>query len=292
MYGKILLVGTVSNVAKTIDKELKIVFKALSIFDSVDIFLVESDSNDATTISLNNTKFSNLNFQFMSFGTLRGKYPNRIERIAFCRNVYVKYIQANYKKNKWDYIAVADLDGMNLNLSKKAIKSCFEFNTKWDGMMANQKFGYYDIYALRAKEWVEEDCFLAMSHARKIKPKPKLFTFSFLNFIIQFIHFDKLRQTYIYDKMKILKLNSDLIRVQSAFGGFAIYRPYVFVGQYYKTSDLVESEHVYFHRTGNNRNRNFYINPRLINNYMNTYNINRLTIIRFLRELKKYLNLV
>lgn len=292
MYGKILLVGTVSNVAKTIDKELKIVFKALSIFDSVDIFLVESDSNDATTTRLNHTKFSNLNFQFMSFGKLSGKYPNRIERIAFCRNIYVKYIQDNYKKNKWDYIAVADLDGMNLNLSKNSIKSCFEFNTKWDGMMANQKFGYYDIYALRAKKWVEEDCFLAMSRARKMKPEPKLFTFSFLNFIIQFIHFDKLRQTYIYDKMKILKLNSDLIRVQSAFGGFAIYRPYVFVGQYYKTSDLVESEHVYFHRTGNNRNRNFYINPRLINNYINTYNINRLTIIRFLRELKKYLNLV
>ena len=45
MNKKILLVGTVSNVAKTIEKELKIVLKALSIFDSVEVFLVESDGS-------------------------------------------------------------------------------------------------------------------------------------------------------------------------------------------------------------------------------------------------------
>ena len=43
MLSNILLVGTVSNVAKTIEKELETVVKALDSFDKSEIFLVESD---------------------------------------------------------------------------------------------------------------------------------------------------------------------------------------------------------------------------------------------------------
>jgi glycosyltransferase involved in cell wall biosynthesis len=62
MNKKILLVGTVSNVAKTIEKELRVVLKALSVFDFVEVFLVESDSTDETVkilkkIASNNNSF-------------------------------------------------------------------------------------------------------------------------------------------------------------------------------------------------------------------------------------------
>jgi hypothetical protein len=95
----------------------------------------------------------------MSKGKLSEILPNRIERIAFCRNVYVDFIRNNYKKYLWGHVAVADLDGMNFIINKKGIDSCFKVNKKWDGLMANQPYGYYDIYALRASGWVEYDCF-------------------------------------------------------------------------------------------------------------------------------------
>jgi hypothetical protein len=292
MSKRVLLVGTISNVARTLEKELKIVMKALLIFDSVEVFLVESDSVDATITILNKIKSDNKDFQFRTLGKIQKKYPNRIERIAYCRNIYVRYIQDNYKKRKWDYVVVADLDGMNLKLTKKAIESCFEIDSPWDGLMANQKFGYYDLYALRAENWIEEDCFLEMNRVKSSAPQPKLFSSPLLNFVIQFIYFDKFRKHYIYDRMKIIKPNSDLIKVSSAFGGFAVYNPRVFFSALYKPSDLLESEHVYFHEAGNNSNKLFYINPSLINNHINPYNINRWTFIRFLRELKKYLGTV
>ena len=45
---KILLVGTVSNVSKTLSKEVRIVSRALSDLELVGIFLVESDSKYLT----------------------------------------------------------------------------------------------------------------------------------------------------------------------------------------------------------------------------------------------------
>ena len=58
MDKSILLVGTVSNVAKTIEKELRIVCKALSVFDYVKIYLVESDSTDNTVEILKKIKLA------------------------------------------------------------------------------------------------------------------------------------------------------------------------------------------------------------------------------------------
>ena len=95
MNRKILLVGTVSNVAKTIEKELKVVLRALSVFDSVQVFLVESDSTDETVKILEKISLENRNFEFITLEKLKNKYPNRIDRIAYCRNIYVKYIRDN-----------------------------------------------------------------------------------------------------------------------------------------------------------------------------------------------------
>jgi hypothetical protein len=167
MDRKLLLVGVISNVSKTIEKELRIVLKSLSSFDDITIFLVESDSNDETVQILKNIQSTTQNFSFVSKGKLSKILPNRIERIAFCRNVYVDFIRNNYKKYLWGHVAVADLDGMNFKINKKGIDSCFKVNKKWDGLMANQPYGYYDIYALRASGWVEYDCFLELSKVRK-----------------------------------------------------------------------------------------------------------------------------
>jgi orotidine-5'-phosphate decarboxylase len=73
---KILLVGTVSNVAKTIEKELKVVLKALSVFNSIEVFLVESDSTDETVKILEKIALINSNVKFIALGKLKEKYPH------------------------------------------------------------------------------------------------------------------------------------------------------------------------------------------------------------------------
>jgi glycosyltransferase involved in cell wall biosynthesis len=288
MDKRILLVGTVSNVGKTIEKELRVVCKALSVFDFVKIYLVESDSTDNTVEILEKIKLAKTNFDFTSLGTLKEKIPHRIERIAHCRNYYVEYFRTKHQTSNFDYVAVADLDGMNFRINKRGIKSCFDSNIQWSGMMANQKFGYYDIYALRAPGWVESDCFNDLRKAKEFSVPPRLSKWLFLNFLIQFKYYDSFRKTYIYDQMKRIKVKNDLIKVDSAFGGFAIYKPEVFLQSLYGNSRSFESEHVDFHKTVEKSEKAFYINPKLINSGFNVYNSNKLLIVRFLRELKKF----
>ena len=290
MNKKILLVGTVSNVAKTIEKELKVVLKALSVFNSIEVFLVESDSTDETVRILEKIALNNSNVKFIALGKLKDKYPHRIARIAYCRNIYVKYIRDNNSFGKWNYVAVADLDGMNFKLKKKGIKSCFETNIDWDGVMANQKFGYYDLYALRAPGWVEGDCFEELEIAKKNTKQPIQSKNNFINFILSFRHFDKLRKSIIYDRMKVLPKKSEYIKVQSAFGGFALYKSKVFLKNDYdnRREDKIISEQVTFHLNSTIKETKFFINPKLINNNVNVYNMNRFIVIRFLREFKKF----
>jgi hypothetical protein len=291
MNKRILLVGTVSNVAKTIEKELKVVLKALSVFDSVQVFLVESDSTDKTVKILEKIALKNRNFEFVALEKLKNKYPHRIDRIAYCRNVYVKHIRDNNAISKWDYVAVADLDGMNFKLRKKGVQSCFETNIDWDGVMANQSFGYYDLYALRAPGWVEGDCFEELEVVKKNSIPPKQSRYKLLNFFRNFRHFDKLRNSVIYERMRVLPKKYGFIKVQSAFGGFAIYKSDIFLSNNYDNprEDKIISEQVTFHLNSMVYELKFFINPELINNSINVYNLNRFKVIRFFRELKKFI---
>ena len=89
MNGKILLVGTVSNVSRTIQKELRVVLKALSYFESIDVYLIESDSTDNTINLLKKIKLASGNINFISMGSLKIALPDRVTRIAYCINIYV-----------------------------------------------------------------------------------------------------------------------------------------------------------------------------------------------------------
>jgi hypothetical protein len=288
MNKKILLVGTVSNVAKTIEKELKVVLKALSVFDSVQIFLVESDSTDETVKILEKLVLKNRSFEFIALEKLKNKYSSRIARIAYCRDTYVKYIRDNNAISKWDYVAVADLDGMNFKLRKKGIQSCFEKNIDWDGVMANQRFGYYDIYALRAKHWVEEDCFDGLRKYIDKRLAPTKNKKGVYNFIRNYIISDRARHKFIYSKMKRVKKDDSWISVNSAFGGFAIYKPWVFLDFDYDAMSrgYTVSEHVDFHEKTAVASSRYFINPYLINSNINEYNLNKLKLVRLARFLK------
>jgi hypothetical protein len=283
----ILLVGTVSNVEKKFRSDFYRVLKAIGKFNKIDIFLVESDSSDSTVNVLEQLKLEILNFKYISLGELKKSIPDRIERIRFCRNNYVDYIRANFPSKKWDYIAVADLDGMNTTIEQSHIDKLFTQSISWDGCFANQKHGYYDLFALRHSEWMPSNCFLDLAESRKNITTSKLRKYQLYARVRRFLLYDLTRRDSIYNRMRILPKDSNWIKVDSAFGGFAIYKTHWFLKNdysQYSQEIFINSEHVDFNLKCVSSGANFYIVPSLMNSGWNEYNINRFFIIRQVRQ--------
>ena len=87
--------------------------------------------------------------------------------------------------------------------------------------------------------------------------------------------------------MRVIPKYSNWIYVDSAFGGFGIYKASLFrCSDYGNPMDdsLHGSEHVELHRQMRDCGANLYINPSLINAGWNTYNLNRYFVVRQSRE--------
>ena len=282
----ILIVGTVSNVEKHLKKDLKKIYNSLSRFDNISFFLVESDSTDNTVKILNELSTFYSNFNFISLGTLKTLIPNRIDRIRYCRNVYVDYIRGIPLANRPAYTIAADLDGINSRINYKSIDSCF-YNQDWDVVLSNQTGGYYDVYALRCKSWQESDCFSELEKIKANISAPNFSKYNLYKRIKFLLYFDEARFTAIYSKMRKIRVVEPWIEVQSGFGGLAIYRTNVFIRYNYSndSNDLNESEHVSIHKKITDSGGKIYINPAFINSKWNTYNINRYFLIRQTRRL-------
>ncbi len=124
---------------------------------------------------------------------------------------------------------------------------------------ANQDGPYYDIWALRHKEWCPEDCWAQY------------------NFLNQYrLDFEKNLWGSVYSKMITIAQDSEWIDVDSAFGGLAIYKKTAFdVCRYVGITEMGEEfcEHVYFHRQLKSIGAKLYINPKLINAGMTEHTI-------------------
>lgn len=283
----VLIVGTVSNVSKVILSDFDRVYHSLKRFQSISTFLVESDSTDNTREVLHKMKKMYQNFDYVELGVLKKSIPDRIDRIRYCRNEYVNHIRSNYTIGNWDYVVVVDLDGMNNSLTAKSVNSCFDSTINWDACFANQKHGYYDLYALRHNKWMPNNCFDDLAEERAKIPLKYFEPIGVVQKTLAVFIFDRARKVSIYNKMLVIKKKATWIKVDSAFGGLAIYKSAMFfLANYEKRIDLTshDSEHVDFHTNLKTKLPNFYINPSLINSNWNTYNVNRFFIIRYIRS--------
>ena len=282
---RILIVGTVSNVFPRFQADFSTVRSSFSKDFEVFTYLVESDSTDKTLVALHELSDTNNNFHFKSFGDLRDSIPDRVERIRYCRNQYVEYIRANFQKYKWEYIVVADLDGMNRALNYEAVRSCFT-RLDWDCCLSNQSGGYYDIFALRERDWQPINYFEEVEVGRAKIGNLRLSKFDFLNRIRLILLEDSIKRNAIYSKMKRIRKNSPWVPVDSGFGGLAIYRSVVFLYHDYSKVHIQsrDSEHVDLHVKMKESDQRIYINPNFINSRWNTYNVNKFFLVRPVRR--------
>jgi len=283
----IFIVGTVSNVGNKVEKDLNRVISAFCEFKILRVYLVESDSNDNTINILRKMKKKDNKIDYISLGNLRKLIPDRIDRIRYCRNVYINYLRSLSENEYPDYVAVVDLDGMNSKLTYRAVNSSFS-TSDWDVVAANQSGGYYDIFALRADGWQVGNCFDELQILKnEIIAKLQTEYKSCSKFQIHKL-FDQARVQAIYSKMRKIDSSHPWISVSSAFGGLAIYKSYVFKKFDYENSlKSNNSEHVEFHEKIKKSGGKIFINPAMINSRWNTYNVNRFF---FIRQIRLYLN--
>jgi hypothetical protein len=282
----VLVTGTIRNVGDSLKKEFIHLNRELTKIANVTYFLVESDSNDQTRDVLEEIVNSHRRFEYISLGKLDLEIPNRISRIRYCRNKYVEYIRNAKHEQSFDYVFVADLDGMNGKISGKSIRNSIHKMEEWDALFSNQLFGYYDLLALRSPGWVEQDLISTTTQAQEETGNNHIL---FIRYLINQIR----RQKNIYSKMRIIPFWNQVIKVDSAFGGFAIYKTEIFLKFDYSVETLVDSEeceHVTFHRKCVDAGYNLGINPRMINNWFNEYNLNKIVLIRLARDAKRFLN--
>lgn len=252
MSNKVLVVGTVRNCSTKLRKVVKRIEKELlAVGREPEFFIVESDSDDGTVEQLMGLAKSKSNFRFVTLGILRLKIPERIQRIAFCRNVYLEELERlNQAEGKFDHLVVADFDEVNFRIQ-------FPRNSDWifsnkSIFTANQFGRYYDILAVRADGWVEEDYRLSMQQLVNAGDRP----------LQAFLQAVSHKQVHI-------KPGAAPFEVHSAFGGLAIYPTSVLEGLRYApkalTETLYECEHVELSKAIGSRGAKILIAPSLRN---------------------------
>jgi hypothetical protein len=204
---------------------------------TIKTIIVDSDSSDGTKEIIE--KYRNKNdFIINQLDGLEDIYSNRIKRIAMSRNKCLEIISEMNNQNKIIYIPIdLDLDLFRFVTIKKLvhlIEYCVNKNIPYAIFPFSTPY-YYDIFALRAENWVKYNSQLKINNLKRIFQIGSFF----LNYIFIFRHqIDK-------NKFKKSKFN-----VTSAFGGMGIYNlDQSVIDKYYKISTINPefiSEHVIY----------------------------------------------
>lgn len=245
---RILACGVARNCEKSLAATIEALYCATKSSAEVIFHIVESDSSDRTLPVLKELS-EQYPLTFQSEGSLRSAMRSRTERIAHCRNKLVDFAKAN-ELERFTYVLMADLDGVNDSISRSDLASCWEVEVPWDVLTANQLEGYYDVWALRCEGWLVEDCWAA---ARRLEAA-----------------FGKKRAVdmAVRSRQICIPASTTPIEVESAFGGLGLYRRTAFVSGRFRglTADGEQiCEHVPFNGELRTAGFKIFINPALLN---------------------------
>ena len=267
----VTIVGLVRNCERTIANDIIRLDTAFSSCLKLRWLIIESDSNDKTVEKIESLA-SRFDIRIERLGSLDPDFPTRTERLAFCRNVYLKVLHEDPSFADTDFVVVADLDGVNDLVTQQSVDSCWTSGEVWDACFPNQLGPYFDIWALRHPLWSPNDCWEAKE------------------FLVD-AGLGIADATYrsVYDRMIIIDPKTRPIEVESAFGGMGIYRMGAIKDCWY--SGISENgrkccEHVHFHRQIRKQRRRLLILPSFINGGWNGHSKNTTRRGEFFYHLK------
>jgi hypothetical protein len=246
--------GLVRNAATPLRQTLGVIKALEAICESSSVLVVTNDNVDETDAVLRAWRSSSDNHEVLWLDGLKKAFPERIDRIAAARNSYLQQLRVQ-PEAKFPLIMVMDLDGPNIHLNPDTVlESVSMASFQWDGIFANQRQAYYDIYALRHDEWCPNDCWEEVRQAT---------TFPWRNrkaraAIEKFVHSRQFR----------IRPEHNPISVRSAFGGLAIYKTAAIRGAWYASRDKASRltcEHVLFNALICEMGGKLFITPSLLN---------------------------
>lgn len=229
--------GLSKNCIDTISNNLHFLtsFFNESEFESYAI-VVDSDSTDGTKEHLTHFDQNNNNVVYEDFDYLENKYKNRIERIQHSRNRCIDLVSKFDNNKNIIYIPLdLDLDLFKYTSVKKfdeLIKYCLSKDVS-NGIFPFSSPFYYDIFALRASNWIDTN---SQYWVTKFKKYLKIGSFIFNYFLI-----------FRY-QINVKRFETKNIKVRSAFGGIGIYKVINKIPKYSLSEKNPEtvSEHVKF----------------------------------------------
>jgi hypothetical protein len=269
-FHRALVVGTARNTSKHIKHDLLRIVNSLDKILPTTGFVVESDSEDDTIAVLENLSKQDSRMRYTTLGNLSTSFPNRILRLRHCRNAYIHEIRVNPEYKNCDLIVVADLDGINTKIDSKSFEVALNSNFDWDVLAANQLARYYDILALRHPLWSPNNWLLEEQ------------------WYANFVGAKKAKVHSMSDRMIRIPTETPPIEVESAFGGLALYKRWVFENTDY-SEDCIEAQdeidHVTLHRKVRTAGGKIFIHPGLINSTWTNHSLNGSRLIRSLKWL-------
>lgn len=265
-YRRVLLVGTVRNASKYVASDITRIIQALDPIVPAVAFIVESDSNDDTVEQLTKLRAADKRVQFVTLGKLESLFPERLERLKHCRNIYLEQIRTNPNYSDCDLVVIADLDGVNTAITEDKIRLALKTEIHWDVLAANQSGPYYDILALRHPYWSPNSFIQEMEWLTPFLGKKAAWRHA------------------LGDRMIRIDPSLPPIAVDSAFGGLCFYKRWIFEKFDYSNdipSAVSETDHVILNRKAKADGALIYIHPGLVNSKWTTHSLDAIPIIRF-----------
>jgi hypothetical protein len=177
---------------------------------SYEIWIAENDSNDSTKEVLRSYDTEE-NINLYNYDGLDKKIENRVKRISYLRDNLLNKIK-KYEKNKKGDVIYCPIDLDSEIASSVDLNTFISESKKVLGRSINAVFPtsepyYYDIYALRKRGWVENNCWGVIGGERT-----NIGSF-----------WSKYKNIYSKQLPAEKTVGEGRIKVESAFGGLGIY---------------------------------------------------------------------
>eukprot|EP01035_Chromulina_nebulosa_P022501 gene22501-29138_t len=192
---KIVIAGITRNNAPDLAIMIKTIEHIGSFFQDYRVIIFENDSNDGTKAALAKWGLTNTKLKVISEDYHIKKRPS-IKFLANARNKYIDALKSDDYID-FDMVMVLDMD-FSYGIDIRGIQDSFAKIGRWDGVCSNGIFKQtgemWDAFAFRNDEFPYNS------------------------------NVDGYWQTIVHKVQKIYPVGSDLVPVQSCFGGMAIYK--------------------------------------------------------------------
>jgi glycosyltransferase involved in cell wall biosynthesis len=277
---RVVFAGVAYNCAKHLEVVLENIRQYASNFKEAAFVFVENDSTDGTKAIFDHWKLSQPSCTILTMDVISA-IKQRTVRLEIVRNACLEFIRTDAALKHYDYVILTDMDDVgSYTVSKDPMLESIEFleaGADHAAVFANQEGTYYDLWALRHPGICPGDVWEQMLD--KILANGQLE--------------DPAYEEVFNNKIFRLPKDTGLIEVESAFGGFGVYKGsfatqagLYYVGSKVKiircqdgivVSRIQTCEHVHFHAGIRKLGGRLFINPKLINRGDVSYGLNKST---------------